>query len=319
MNGIIEQLDLKKIKYDLLQGIQECTQRGLMQCVKRLSELNHSITNHQLNPEDCPRFIENYDTEYDLYLLAKSYYDLKEYDRCAYFLKNCSSSRCRFLYFYSLYLSYEKKKLDTMSDTNFSCDPSKNNDLKNLCSMIQLDYVEKKLDGYCLYIYGVILKKLELDKQAMDIFVEAVNLTPINWSAWQELALVIPNKNKLMSLNLPDHWMKYFFFAYAYLEHLCFDDSLEIYNNLCAQGFEKNTFIKAQCAVLYHNCKDYFKAIDTYKELLAEDPFRLDSLDIYSNFLYVQGLKTELADLAHKAVSIDKYRVETCCIIGNNK
>lgn len=316
MNFIIEQFDLITVKSDLIRGIYESSQRGLTQCVKRLSELNHSITNCTLPMENYPRFDETFDVEHDLYLLSKSYFDLREYDRCAHFLKGCTSSRSRFLYFYSLYLSYEKKKLDTMTDTNFSSDPMKNNHLKNLCSIIQTDYHDKKLDGYCLYIYGVILKKLGLTGQALDILLEAVNLAPTNWSAWQELALVIPNKNKLNTLNFPNHWMKYFFLAYAYLEHLCFDESLEIYNNLCLQGFEKNTFIKAQCAILYHNCKDYYKAIDNYKELLAEDPYRLDSLDIYSNFLYVQGLKTELAELAHKAAAIDKYRVETCCIIG---
>lgn len=46
------------------------------------------------------------------------------------------------------------------------------------------------------------------------------------------------------------------------------------------------------------------------------DPYRLDNLDTYSNILYVKELKTELADLAHTAVNIDKYRVETCCVIG---
>lgn len=317
MDFLREELDLKTIKYDLLKGIYECSQRGLMQSVKRLAELNVSITLcDQLSPEDCPKFVESFDLEHDLYLLAKSYFDLKEYARCAHFLKDCTSSKARFLYFYSLYMSIEKKKLETMTDTNFSSDPTKSNDLQNLCSTVQSDYFDKKLDGYCLYLYGIILKKLELNKQALDIFLEAVNLSPLNWSAWQELALVIPNKNKLVALNLPDHWMKHFFLAYAYLEQLCFDESLEIYNNLCTRGFEKNTYIKAQRAVLYHNCKEYNKAIDTYKELLTEDPYRLDSLDIYSNFLYVQGLKTELADLAHKAVSIDKYRVETCCIIG---
>lgn len=46
------------------------------------------------------------------------------------------------------------------------------------------------------------------------------------------------------------------------------------------------------------------------------DPCRLDNLDTYSNLLYVLDLKKELADLAHKVVNIDKYRVETCCVIG---
>lgn len=318
MSIINEELDLRKIKYDLLEAIHECSQRGLYQSVKWLSELNFSITNHQLPPEDCPKFVETIDKEYDLHVLSKSYFDLKEYDRCGYFIKDCKSPKTRFLYLYSRYLSIEKKKLDSATDTIFVPGVIKNTDLKNLCSTIQIDYYEKKLDGFCLYLYGIVLKKLELNKQALDVFVEAVNLSPTNWSAWQELALVIPNKNKLISLNLPDHWMKHFFLAYAYLEQLCFDESLEIYNNLCMQGFEKNTYITAQRAILYHNCKEYNKAVDTYKELLLEDPYRLDSLDIYSNFLYVQGFKTELADLAHKAVSVDKYRVETCCIIGNN-
>ncbi|KAJ3632927.1 hypothetical protein MTP99_009908 [Tenebrio molitor] len=47
------------------------------------------------------------------------------------------------------------------------------------------------------------------------------------------------------------------------------------------------------------------------------DPYRLDNLDTYSNLLYVQEMKTQLADLAHKVVLVDKYRVETCCVIGN--
>lgn len=59
------------------------------------------------------------------------------------------------------------------------------------------------------------------------------------------------------------------------------------------------------------------KAIGTFKEILEMDPYRLDNLDIYSNLLYVQEMKTELADLAHKVVNIDKYRVETCCVIGS--
>lgn len=58
------------------------------------------------------------------------------------------------------------------------------------------------------------------------------------------------------------------------------------------------------------------KAIEVFKQLLIIDPYRLDNLDTYSNLLYVKELNTQLADLAHKAVSIDKYRVETCCVIG---
>ncbi len=59
--------------------------------------------------------------ELDVYLISKSYFDLKEYDRCAFFTKKSveSSSSPRllvFLHFYSRYLSGEKKRLDDLTD-----------------------------------------------------------------------------------------------------------------------------------------------------------------------------------------------------------
>lgn len=58
------------------------------------------------------------------------------------------------------------------------------------------------------------------------------------------------------------------------------------------------------------------QAVTIFKELEAIDPFRLDNLDTYSNLLYVKEMRVELSHLAHKVVQVDKYRVETCCVIG---
>lgn len=49
---------------------------------------------------------------------------------------------------------------------------------------------------------------------------------------------------------------------------------------------------------------------------MEKDPYRLDNMDIFSNILYVKENKARLSYLAHKAHEIDKYRPETCCIIG---
>ena len=43
----------------------------------------------------------------------------------------------------------------------------------------------------------------------------------------------------------------------------------------------------------------------------------LPQVDTYSNILYVKESKRALSALAHKCVSIDKYRPESCCVIGN--
>ncbi|XP_022914090.1 cell division cycle protein 23 homolog isoform X2 [Onthophagus taurus] len=204
-----------------------------------------------------------------------------------------------------------------MTDSHCPPDPMNNAALKNLCADLKADYYDKKMDGYCLYLYGVVLKRLEVTNTAIDVFNEAVNATPILWSAWQELAQMIPNKNKLMSMTFANHWMKPFFLAFAYLEHLCNDESLEIYCNLHDQGFHKSSFLMAQTAIVHHNRRELEKSIEAFKELIKDDPYRLDNLDTYSNLLYVRELKSDLAYLAHTAVAIDKYRVETCCIIGN--
>ena len=59
------------------------------------------------------------------------------------------------------------------------------------------------------------------------------------------------------------------------------------------------------------------QAVMYFKQLSEIDPYRLDNLDTYSNLLYVKEQRVELAYLAHKTAQIDKYRTETCCVIGN--
>ena len=40
-------------------------------------------------------------------------------------------------------------------------------------------------------------------------------------------------------------------------------------------------------------------------------------MDIYSNILYVKEEFAALSALAHRCAGADKYRPETCCVIGN--
>ena len=47
------------------------------------------------------------------------------------------------------------------------------------------------------------------------------------------------------------------------------------------------------------------------------DPHRIDSLDHYSNILYVMRARPKLAFLAQLATATDKFRPETCCVVGN--
>ena len=40
-------------------------------------------------------------------------------------------------------------------------------------------------------------------------------------------------------------------------------------------------------------------------------------MDIYSNILYVKEEYGPLSALAHRCAAADKYRPETCCVVGN--
>lgn len=51
--------------------------------------------------------------------------------------------------------------------------------------------------------------------------------------------------------------------------------------------------------------------------LIYMDLVSLQGIDTYSNILYVKEHAEALSKLAHQAVMTDKYRPETCCIIGN--
>lgn len=309
--------DIKEVKSDLLRAINECTQRGLLHTTKWLAELSYSLKDVKLNVHDVTAdiYLSETSEEEDTYILAKTYFDLKEYDRAAYFTEQCKTPKVRFLHLYCRYLSGEKKKIDDM--TIVPPDPLKNDSLKLLCADLRKDQSMEKLDGFGLYLFGVTLKKLQLTREAINVLVESVHKQPMHWGTWLELASLITDREKLDSLCLPNHWMKHFFIAHMYLELQLIDDGLALYCELQSMGFEKNSYVLAQTALAAHYRRDTDNAIETFKRIIKEDPYCLDNMDTYSNFLYVKEMKVELAYLAHRATEIDKYRLETCCIVGN--
>lgn len=216
----------------------------------RLAELNYSLKTVKLDVHDLTADIPETCQEEDTYTLAKTYFDLKEYDRAAYFTKDCTSPKVRFLHLYSRYLSGEKKKVDDMTDV--PPDPMKNDNLKLLCSDLRKDHLASRLDGYGLYLFGVTLKKLQLTKEATDVLVESIHKEPMHWGTWLELAALITDREKLENLCLPKHWMKYFFMAHMYLELQLIDEGLALYCQLQSMGFQKNGYVLAQTAIAVH-------------------------------------------------------------------
>ncbi|KAL7985918.1 hypothetical protein Chor_011084 [Crotalus horridus] len=220
--------DLREIKKQLLDVAERSRERGLQHSGKWASELALALDPLPLNElPPVPELTEEDACDLDAYTLAKSYFDLKEYDRAAYFLRNCKSPKAYFLYMYSRYLSGEKKKDDETVDSLGPLEKGqvKNEVLRELRVELSKKHKARELDGFGLYLYGVVLRKLDLVKEAIDVFVEATHILPLHWGAWLELCNLITDKET--------------------------------------------------------------------------------------------GMKPELSYLAHNLCEIDKYRVETCCVIGN--
>lgn len=110
----------------------------------------------------------------------------------------------------------------------------------------------------------------------------------------------------------------------SYMFHI--NTSLELYQQSSGLAnsverllsiFPTSSFLLTCNALLAYHAKDLVAAEQHFSRILSLHPHRLDSLDNYSNILYVLNLRPKLAFLAHVCVSVDKFRPEACVVIGN--
>lgn len=208
-----------------------------------------------------------------------------------------------------------------------------NRELKFIKKEFMFLYKQDELDGFCTYLYGIILGQTEdfrLDTaleetlketeniQQRNVYIEAIQKYPWNWSAWLDLTTTISDSASIqrVSNQLPDHLYKSFWTAHAYLEMQLAEHAMSIYEVLGEQ-FPSNNYIKAQRAVAAYLDKDFNLSNDLFYDVHACDPYRLENMDSYSNVLYVRNDTSNLSILAHEMMGIEKYSAETCCVIGN--
>ncbi len=100
--------------------------------------------------------------ENDQLLLAKIYFDCKEFDRAAFLLKNCVGTRATFLRLYSKYIAGEKKKEEESDGVLGSTSGSASN--QNLLPIMRdIDAYMKKTntpDPFISYLLVIFLSKL---------------------------------------------------------------------------------------------------------------------------------------------------------------
>ncbi|KAG9301549.1 hypothetical protein G9A89_008401 [Geosiphon pyriformis] len=323
------------LKVCLREAVSQCSARGLYFAAKWAAEtldgLPEESLHHSTGPslemgsrpsdtEDSGDSFTN-DTEYDKYLLAKSYFDVKEFDRAAYVLEKSTSAKSRFLKIYSKYLAGEKRKEEESNDIMGPLDDPKavNKELTGLQEQLQKWCDANEMDGFLLYLYGLIKKQLNQKVAATELFLKSVHQYPYNWSAWLELSHCFSHIDMVKEIThqLPQNLMSMFFRLHSAVE---LNETQNNFYSLLSEfsnDFSKNIFLKTQKAIVHYNNREFIEAEREFDDLIQLDPYRLDDMDIYSNVLYVMDKRAKLSFLAHMSATTDKYRSETMCIIGN--
>jgi len=307
--------------------------------------------------------------ELSQYLLAKSYFDCKEFDRCsAVFLSDSMlssllatnpddlqsppskgkgkgkattsidfdqglpniSQKSLFLALYAKVISGEKRKDE---ETEMIMGPQDLGTVVNKQLIVVSRFLSKwfearKADtrgeypasqGFLEYLYGMVLAKEKNDSLAIEYLLQSVHLFPWNWGAWLELTNLIGRVEQLKKIapHLPQNIMSFIFHANAAINLYQQGADLAASLNDLLSIFPTSSFLLTCKALLCYHSKDLYAAEQEFSNILALHPHRLDSLDHYSNILYVLNMRPKLAFLAHLCSSIDKFRPESCVVIGN--
>ncbi|EIE22594.1 TPR-like protein [Coccomyxa subellipsoidea C-169] len=262
------------------------------------------------------------DGDDDAYHFAKSLFDMKEYRRAAHVLKGASGPRAVFLRGYSTYLAGEKRKEEERIESAglLGKEGAANKELELLESELQAATRDPQTaDPFLLYLYGLVLSDRERRAEAREALLRSVHGYPCNWSAWQALAAAAAPGQELApdaDASMPRHWTREFHLVHICLETQENDEALGRLQSLAAQ-FPGSEWVTNATATAQYNLRNFDEAQELFEDLLERDPHRIEGMDVYSNILYVKEAFAALSHLAHRVSMADKYRPESCCIVGN--
>ncbi|KAF7558993.1 hypothetical protein G7046_g5157 [Stylonectria norvegica] len=381
--------EISQLRAALQDAVIKCSERCLYQSSKWAAELLNALPEPdddegEGNPVDgsytSPIYAANIDPEeaaleakeLSKYLLAKSLFDCREYDRCAaVFLPDSLlssiltsrgessvsaaakgkgkgkakatdvsrasgavplpklSQKSLFLALYAKFMSGEKRKNE---DSEMVMGPQDlgtvvNKQLLVVGRFLSTWFEERTTEddevlgsqGWLEYLYGMVLAKEKNDERALEFFIRSVHKYTMNWGCWLEMTSLISRVEDLnrISRHCPQNIVSYMFHLNTSLELYQHGPSLANSLEQLLSIFPTSSFLLTCNALLAYHAKDLMAAEQHFSRLLSLHPHRLDSLDHYSNILYVLNLRPKLAFLAHLCSSVDKFRPESCVVIGN--
>ncbi|ODQ79582.1 hypothetical protein BABINDRAFT_37150 [Babjeviella inositovora NRRL Y-12698] len=270
--------------------------------------------------------------EDDCIILARTFFDCKEFDRCVHALKPCLSAEATFLRLYAMYLSGEAKK-ERSSETVLSAQDAGGTPNLQMSAIVReleafhkTNKTESAHTALLHYLHGVVLLK-QKNAGAQEHLEKSVCMFPYNWSAWQELGATLATPDAAQACvarlqsrpefaGVPGAMLQFFEVVLAQ-ELLPHSPHLQAQLDELTALYPSFAFLKVQRALGSYHALDYAAAEELFDEILATDPLRLDDMDTYLNVLYVMEKRAKLSHLARFAASVDEFRPETCCVVAN--
>ncbi|KAF7999336.1 hypothetical protein HF325_006012 [Metschnikowia pulcherrima] len=345
--------DLITLRQELYISGQTLSHFGLYHAAKWALEALNGLA-HVTEPfrPPTPETDASDEKDHFKFVLAKSYFDCKEFERAAHVLKDCVGGKALFLKLYATYISVDRRAAESAGGAlnldasplgingpghnNDDFAPEKKKDLADGLSgrvgsiILEIESFHRKCpetpDAFLLFLKGLIYCKRKRYSLAQDHLLASLQVFPYNWSCWQELLLTFSTYEEAAAFlervktTTPELAAGVMFQIFEVVLLQEFYQQLggfhEKINHLC-EIFPDFTFLKVQKFLVAYHGLDYFQAESLFDEILINDPMRLDDLDTYLNMLYVMEKKSKLAFLAQYTAQIDKFRAETCCVVAN--
>lgn len=258
---------------------------------------------------------------------AKSCFELHEYDRAAHLIKDHSldDDLSRFIRYFAKYKAAEKKRVDLMNEVTTHLPKKALLKFNELRDSLERSMELRQPDGWLMYVYALVLHKFNLRSNAVQVLEQAINMTPICWSSWYLMTLLVDSEKQLHALKLPEHPFKVFFY---YMIRLDLDIKqhdpwilvgYKETKNFLDKYFKSSLFIKTIAAkTLGYEFNNYKDALTISAQIRQDDPYRLDSMDVYSNLLFITKNRKELAKLAYDVERVDPLTPEANNCIANS-
>ncbi len=219
---------------------------------------------------------------------------------------------------YAEYLVYKRNvdgQEERMSDsTKIRCSTS----WSLLSKDAEAVYSRFSNDSIVCYLYGIVMlcsDRSEDQAFGVDLLFASIKFCEHNWASWAELSCR-PGVSKRVESELAQSQFYKFFKIEKYIRSNQPQKAIVLLQKLQA-AFPSWDYVTERIGVVHHNMRQFGDAIKAFQEMSSRNKFCIDSMDLYSNCLFLMDQQTELFELASFWLQTCPNRHETNVIAGN--